>query len=132
MIVRIATLTLLVCLHSAEALAWGATAHRIVATAVEDSLPSDVAKEVKRLLGGKHLSEVANDPDGWAARKPETRAWHFVDIPLSAKGYDAYDVKRDCASSDCLVEAIKRFEAVLGDRKESDSRRVEALIYLVH
>jgi nuclease S1 len=129
MIVRIAMLAVVVAVYPLRAMAWGTTAHQIVAIIAEDRLTPEVAREVKRLLHGKSMSEVAAMPDLWASKSPEQRAWHFVDIPLQAKSYDQ---RRDCVNDACLVKAVRRFESVLADRQQSDEKRQEALIYLIH
>ena len=53
--------------------------------------------------------------------RPETRRWHFVNIPVGA---ERYDPARDCPEDACVVAAIERFRGVLSDRERP--RREEA------
>ncbi|HVE70182.1 MAG TPA: S1/P1 nuclease [Thermoanaerobaculia bacterium] len=110
------------------AFAWGTTAHRVVARIAAADLPPDVNAGIKTLLGNDTLVTVSTMPDTWGSSRPESRIWHFVDIPLREK---AYSRSRDC-KNECLVGALQRFGYVLGARSEPDEDRREALIYLVH
>jgi hypothetical protein len=116
-----------------QAAAWGAAGHSIVAEIAQRRLTQEALRAVKSLLGGEvSLASVANWADTIAATRPETRNWHFVNIPIGAAGYDA---ARDCADGphgDCVVNAIARFRAVLADAGAPPRERTEALMFLVH
>jgi S1/P1 Nuclease len=59
----------------------------------------------------------------------ETGPWHFVDIPLSAIGYDQ---SRDCPGGDCVVTQIRKFALILVDKSAAPADRLEALKFVVH
>jgi nuclease S1 len=133
---RIGTLVCAVCailLPAQQAGAWGAAGHSIVAEIAQHSLKPAVLREIKELLGGEvSLAAVSNWADTIETTRPETRNWHFVNMPVGATGYDP---ARDCAQKpdgDCVVDAIARFRMVLADRRASRKERVEALMFLVH
>jgi hypothetical protein len=116
-----------------EAMAWGAAGHAIIAEIAQRRLDPVALRKVKDLLGGEvSLAAIANLADTIAATRPETRNWHFVNIPVGATGYDP---DRDCAATphgDCIVKAIARFRAVLADAGKPKAERAEALVFLVH
>ena len=111
-----------------EALAWSSTAHRLVARVAAADLPPDIEAAVRSLLGRDTLVTVSTMPDDWGTSQPESRIWHFVDIPLKEKSYNR---QRDCRN-ECLVSALERFANIVADRSQPDEERREALIYLVH
>jgi S1/P1 Nuclease len=117
---------------SGPVLAWGPEGHAIVAEIAEARLTTAAAKVMAQLLaqdGVQHLDQIASWADIIRPSHPETGPWHFVDIPLSAQGYDA---TRDCPGGNCVVEQIQRWSAVLGDVSAPPRARLEALKYVVH
>jgi S1/P1 Nuclease len=114
------------------ALAWGPEGHAIVAEIAEARLTPAAAQAVAQLLSQddvQHLDQIASWADSIRAQHPETGPWHFVDIPLSAQGYNA---ARDCPGGNCVVEQIQRWGAVLGDATVAPAERLIALKYVVH
>src|SRR4051812_26078905 len=101
-----ALVTLLLVHH---ACAWNGEAHQLVAW-IADARLSDKAKAgVKDLLGeGVDISdaEVASWADQIRNERGKTRPWHYINIPITADGYDA---KRDGNNGDNVVDAIERF-----------------------
>jgi hypothetical protein len=75
------------------------------------------------------LIHDSNWADEIREQRPETRRWHFVDIPLDTLGYDA---QRDCEQGDCVVAQIERDRRILANRKLPATTRAEALRFLVH
>jgi hypothetical protein len=67
-------------------------------------------------------------------QRPETRPWHYVNIPVQppAGTPDGYDAVRDCPHDDCVVAKIEGFGRVLADRQAPERQRLEALKYLIH
>jgi hypothetical protein len=113
-------------------LAWGEAGHATVAEIAGHYLSKKAKANVRRLLGpGAHeMAAVAS----WADEirdngRPETYNWHVVEIPPDAAGYDRV---RDCRNDDCIVEKIKEFVRVIGDRGAARTERVEALKFLIH
>lgn len=61
--------------------------------------------------------------------RPETYNWHVVEIPPDGVRYDR---ARDCKNDDCIVEKIKEFAHMVGDRGVARAKRIEALKFLIH
>jgi len=117
-------------LAPSQALAWGVTGHEIVAAIALRELTPAARKEVGRLLGGPMMMvHEANWADEIRDTRPETGAWHYVDIPLAAGSYDA---GRDCPDRACVVAQIDRALRRLSDRRAPDDARAEALRFLIH
>jgi hypothetical protein len=115
-----------------EALAWGAEGHRIVARIAQSRLDDHGKAGVARVLGGKSLESIATYADDIRTRRPETRLWHFVDIPV---GEAHYDPGRDCQATpggDCVVAELDRCIATLEAHTASADAQTEALKFLVH
>jgi hypothetical protein len=128
MFVRICTLLLLL---PTSLFAWGGVGHRVVAGVAEQRLQNSPALAAAiELLEGKHLADVASDPDKWRSETgmAHSGAWHFVNTPLGS----TYLKSRDCEYADCIVERIEDFEKTLADKTQSKDVRREALIFLVH
>ena len=133
----------LLCLliFTARAFAWGPEGHRIIADVARSHLTASARSQVRALLGDDDLAAVANWADGIKSDRPETAAWHFVDISMSAADFSE---ARDCYRPDprhllseqdhhnCVVDRIEIFERVLADKNALHDQRVEALKFLVH
>jgi hypothetical protein len=61
--------------------------------------------------------------------RPETRNWHFVNIPENAAGYEPV---RDCPTGDCAIARIEFYRNVLADPNKSVAERLEAVKFIVH
>jgi hypothetical protein len=116
--------------------AWGPQGHRLVAAVAEARLSPKTRQEVTRLLRGEPdptLVGISN----WADDLRENNAdlgrrsarWHYVNL---AEDGCTYDAARDCPNGDCVVEAIRRQQALLADRRQPDAVRAQALKFLVH
>jgi len=119
------------------ALAWGYEAHRVIAEIAEQFLAPQTAHQVRDLLAIENVTTLA-DVSTWAdeirLQRPETRPWHYVNIPVALPTGEpaAYDAARDCPQDACVVAKIEQFEHVLSDREASERQRLEALKYIVH
>ncbi|HEY6515570.1 MAG TPA: S1/P1 nuclease [Steroidobacteraceae bacterium] len=119
-------------LGSSTAWAWGREGHRIVALIAADRLTPAARAQVADILG----ADARNAMEGtsiWADeirdQRPETGRWHYVDIEISAKGYDA---ARDCPGGDCVVAQILKDERLVADSRLATPARAEALRFLIH
>lgn len=131
-------IVILITLIPSIALAWGPSGHHIVAKLAEDQLDAKASSEVRQLLGvlgATSLTDIANwademrsDPSQRELSRATSRL-HFVNF---ADARCHYDPPKICAKGQCVVAAINRYAAVLGDRSASDRNRAEALRYLVH
>ncbi len=111
---------------------WGDDGHRIVAQVAEHRLHKDAAARVRDLIGPEGLASVAMWADQIKSERPETRPWHYVNIPM---GRGDYDPGRDCATpqpGDCVIGALERMYARLLDPSTDTPAKVEALKFLVH
>ena len=88
--------------------------------------------QVASLLGGEAeaaMAIAANWADEIRDARPETSAWHFVDLEID--GDLRYRPARDCPGGNCVVAQIARDEAVLKSGA-SAAARAEALRFLIH
>jgi hypothetical protein len=135
-----AVLLLFVC-HPILSFAWGAEGHQIVAEIARAHLNRDARQNLQKLLGTDDLASISTWADDVRPLRPETYAWHFVDIPMDAEGFSA---NRDCYRPDdkhseslqdhhnCVVDRINIFEHTLADENAPTPERVQALKFLVH
>jgi nuclease S1 len=112
------------------ALAWGGTGHSIVAEIAQRTVAAETRRAIAALIGdGASLASLSAWAESVTEQRPQTRPWHFVNIPYGAQRYEA---ERDCPKGRCVVGAIERFRATLADRGASREARREALAFLVH
>jgi hypothetical protein len=112
--------------------AWGREGHVIIASIATQHLSPRARQAVAQLLNGETLSDVANWADEIRGDRPETERWHFVDIPLGRRRYDATSDCRPTPHGDCVIAATERFRRVLADARRRPRERAEALRFLVH
>jgi hypothetical protein len=119
-------------LGPSTAWAWGREGHRIVALIAADRLTPAARAQVAALLGADARSAM-EATSTWADeirdQRPETGRWHYVDIEISAKGYEA---ARDCPGGDCVVAQILKDERLVADTRLPTPARAEALRFLIH
>ena len=118
------------CGLAAPVWAWGPQGHEVVALIAAQHLSGITRAEVAHLLGGSAgMVHDSNWADEIRDRRRDTSSWHYVDIPLAARGYDP---RRDCPDGDCVVAQIEKDMRVLANRRLGDSARREALRFLIH
>ena len=125
-------LLFLLLVFSAPAYAWGPEGHEIVARIAADNLTPSAHLRISQLLGGDAPALMMLDSN-WAdevrADRPQTAAWHFVNIEIGSQGYDP---RRDCPREDCVVAQIGRDIAVLRDPRAPQPARLDAFRFLIH
>lgn len=128
----LATLLLL----PAQALAWGAQGHRLVARIAEPRLTADARAEVERLLAlepGATLASIAPWADQLRAEDPDlgrrSARWHYVNM---AEDGCNYDQPKHCPDGNCVIEALKAQGNRLADTDLPDVERLQALKFIVH
>lgn len=112
--------------------AWGPEGHAIVADIAQQHLTPAASVEVDALLkqeGLSRLDEISSWADANRKELPHTGGWHYVDIPLNAKSYDA---ARDCRQDNCVVSKLDHYAQVLADKSAAPPVRLEALKWVVH
>jgi hypothetical protein len=121
--------------------AWGPEGHRVIADVARARLTPTAREQVRELLGNDDLAAISVWADDVRYDRPESFAWHFVDIPRDASGFsesrDCYRPNEKYPSSvqdhhNCVVDRITMFEQVVADPKAPRQERVEALKFLVH
>ncbi|MBI1179774.1 MAG: hypothetical protein GC201_04395 [Alphaproteobacteria bacterium] len=113
------------------ALAWGEKGHEVVAGIAARHLTDAARSQIRDLLGGSvedTMMQAANWSHEIEASRPDTRAWHFVDIPVSAEGYSA---QRDCPKGDCAIARMTEEMKTVADKARPKAERTEALKYLI-
>lgn len=112
--------------------AWGPEGHEIIARIAADNLTPSAHLRISQLLGGDAPALMVLNAD-WAdeirSERPQTVAWHFVNIEIGSKGYNP---RRDCRHDDCVVAQINRDVTTLKDGKASRTARLEAFFFLIH
>ncbi len=112
--------------------AWGPEAHRIIARIALTRMTDGARRAAVALLAGEDFAESATWADDVRRDRPETAAWHFVNIPY---GRTTYDPARDCRPSprgDCIVAALERERRVLEDLSRPTDERRDALRFVIH
>jgi len=110
---------------------WGFTGHQIVGRIAESYLTDEARAGIRALLGHEDLARVST----WAdeVRGQPAYRWtaplHYINVPL---GEEVVFLDEDCPAGDCVVEAVRRFEAELRDTSLPRDEREEALKFLVH
>jgi len=120
------------CALTRHGLRLGRRRHQIVALIAEERLPPEAKAAIHELLGDDvdiSDAEIASWADNIRREKRATAPWHYVDIPTTQPSYDA---ERDGNHGNNVIDAMNRFEKVLGDKTRPKEERAEALKYLVH
>jgi len=114
-------------LWPANARGWGPDGHVVVAAVAEARLSPEARALVAEVAEGTPISDegLATWPD--RHRTPETRPWHYVNIPFGS----SYDAARDCPRRACAVEALRGAREALA-RARDRGQRLVALRWLVH
>ena len=68
--------------------AWGGQGHRLVGLVAANHLSRAAADNVKWLLDGQSLADVASWADQQTTDHVQTSYWHYLNIPPTATGYD--------------------------------------------
>jgi hypothetical protein len=122
--------------------AWGGQGHRLVGQVAANHLSRAAADNVKWLLDGQSLADVASWADQQTTDHVQTSYWHYLNIPPTATGYDR---DRDCPRQpgtaagsrsdtwrDCAVDRIRYFEQRTADAELDRADRATALKFLIH
>ena len=114
-----------------DAFAWGPLGHQIIAGIAARELTPAARVRISDLLGGRAEAMMVLN-SSWAdeirSDRPQTSAWHFVNIPLGSVGYQP----RYCFKDDCVVAQISRQGRILSDPRASKPAKTEALRFLIH
>ena len=110
--------------------AWYDKGHRIVGLIAHANLTPEARKEIESILTRTiTLADAAIWPDHAGRSIKDFDPLHYVRVPENASGYDQ---ARDCPEKNCMVEALKWFSAVAGDKNAPVMTRRLALYYVAH
>lgn len=117
-------------LSAQPGLAWGPEGHRAVVILAQQYLRPHTAAQIETLLGAESLQDAALWADDIAHNsRPETKPWHYIDIPLDAS---SLNLRRDCPQGDCILMKTQEFLTMLGDPRAGAESRGEALKFVLH
>lgn len=107
---------------------WGPLGHRVAAAMAQERLTPAATAAVRDIFGKKiRLADIST----WADEQqeiPESRAWHFVNVPIQAARYDP----KYCPPEGCVVSKIKEFKRILQDPRTDKRLKQEAVKFLIH
>jgi hypothetical protein len=129
------TIILLLALSSAL-FAWRDIGHRAVARIALLNLDSATLAKIQPLLPeGKDLADLSTMADNAKAWKPESRTWHYIDLPvrkdITVKDMPLYYANDGKAGADIVSQMKKEINA-LKDPAVGKEMKKEALLFLVH
>ena len=112
---------------------WGADGHKLICEIAWRHL----TPEAKTFVNGIRTGEPGTFADSctWAddvrPNRPETSAWHFINIKAGTSGADLH---RDCGdpAKRCVVWAIKNFTELLVKPGATKAEQAEALKFVGH
>lgn len=116
----------------ATAGAWSSDGHQIIGRMAALYLTKNAKAQVEDLLGGSAADAMAK-ASNWAheieQKRPETKAWHYVNIPMANGKYNA---ERDCPDGNCAAARIATEMKILGDTTQPKEKRAEALRFIIN
>ncbi len=119
----------LVTLLNQNLFAWGKLGHKTVAYIAQEKLKPKTLAKAKRILNGQDLVSVAVWADTIKFQRPETRGWHFIDVPVSDP---SPDLANYCKGDNCITAKIDYFKEVLKSNQFTPDQKEEALKFVVH
>lgn len=123
-------LVLAILLLPQPVLAWSPEGHQVVAAIAARELTPKARTQVASLLGGEAMLVLDSSwADEVRQQRPDTATWHYVNIELGSRGYDA---ARDCPGGNCVVTQIERDQRILVDPRSAREAKAEALRFLIH
>jgi hypothetical protein len=119
-------------LFPAPSFPWGPAGHQIVALIAEDNLNPRAKSMVQAILGpGKNFVDEADWADRIKHYKPETKPWHYINLPVS-KDVTAANLSKFCGGDECILPQIEKDIAILKDPSILTREKRDALRYLEH
>jgi hypothetical protein len=107
--------------------------HHVIAMIAQRDLETeapDVAAVVQRILeeGDRTIGEAATFPDDIRNSHPETKPFHFVDIPFEENG----PARPPLPAAPHVLSKIEDFSRDLADGNATAQKRVDTLSWLIH
>lgn len=118
----------------AKAHAWGEEGHKIVCGIAFQRLSPEAHAYTAKLLGAddeKTFVDACVWADQIRSQRPETSAWHYINIPAGVAGMD---MQRDCGdvSKRCAPWAIMEMTRVLQNSSATEDARRDAIRFIMH
>jgi hypothetical protein len=112
---------------------FNAEGHHLVALIMEQDLKLHFPQTMKRIQkelddGGRTLLQAATFPDDIRQSHPETKPFHFIDIPIQEGGPE----NPPLPAAPHIISKIAEFTAVLRRRGSTPQDRLDALSWLFH
>lgn len=129
-----AVLFVLIGAGATDVAAWGSDGHRIACEIAYRRIDDRTRAVLLQLRQGDTAATFA-ESCMWADRvrhgsHPQTHAYHYVNIPPTATGFD---LARDCPAPErCVTWAIAYYRQRLADAAIDDAERAMALKFLAH
>ncbi|MBL4800243.1 MAG: S1/P1 nuclease [Emcibacter sp.] len=114
-----------------SALAYGRTGHRVIAELAERHLTDVARKNIRKILGGKSLAQVANWADEMKSNPGKywrkANVYHYLNVP---KGKTFETTARNPKGD--VLSAYDEFIATLKSSKSTVAEKQHALKFLIH
>jgi hypothetical protein len=112
-----------------QSFGWGKDGHAAIVRLAFQLMPPAQRERLYAILDTTDPYYIGNWAD-WIARKeyPESKPWHYVDIPPDATEYVA---SRDC-KDDCILSELPLLEQELKKKRLSFAKRREDMLYYFH
>ena len=111
-------------------LSWNEAGHRVVARIAQQHLKPMTLRRFHLLAGKKAtLADLAAWADTIADERPETKPWHYINIPPKAASLDLH---RDCPDDNCLPVQLRRSIGLVRLGMRDAKARLDALRFLIH
>jgi hypothetical protein len=130
----IRTALLVLVLVPARAFAWGEDGHKAVCAVAWQRLTPQAHELVGKLLGANDENTFV-DACVWAdqirSQRPETSAYHYINIPAGVSGMD---MTRDCGdpAKRCAPWAIAHYAHIFANASAKEDDRRDALRFVIH
>lgn len=114
------------------AYAWSADGHRAVCLVAWEQINDAAKSQIVELLDistGEDFAQSCTWADAIARERPETAAWHGVELPMAER---AFELARDCkAPTSCVIEQVEKHARLLRSDAPKGAK-AESLKFLAH
>ena len=120
----------LVVLIPTRGFGWGKDGHAAIVRLAFQLMPAAQRERLYAILDTTDPYYIGNWAD-WYARKeyPESKPWHYVDIPADATKYVP---SRDCGDDGCILSELPLLEQELKKKRLSFTERREDMLFYFH
>jgi hypothetical protein len=115
-------------------ISWGRLGHRTVGLIASRHLTGKTQLELRDLLGGGSLADVANWADDVRGSDPaykSTGQWHYINLPLGLNRTD-FVAHVNALPGDNVYNVLQRLESEMQDSKAPRAQKIADLKFIVH